>query len=87
MPNPPESALIRHLRPRSFLSFGPSFPGIELQGLNVTHWSKRERKSNLLEAINLLRAAPKEWREVTRKGGWSGRVDLERRKKERQSIY
>lgn len=26
-------------------------------------------KSNLLEAIGLLRASPREWREVTRKGG------------------
>ncbi|MCB1092732.1 MAG: AAA family ATPase, partial [Verrucomicrobiae bacterium] len=39
-------------------------------------------KSNLIEAISLLRAAPKEWREVTRKGGgvaewiWKGRKGM-----------
>lgn len=69
MPNARDSSLIQHLQPRSFLSFGPEFPGLELRGLNVLIGANGSGKSNLLEAINLLRAAPKEWREVTRKGG------------------
>lgn len=69
MPTAPDSTLIRHLQPRSFLSFGPDFPGIQLRNLNVLIGANGSGKSNLIEAINLLRAAPKEWREVTRKGG------------------
>jgi predicted ATPase len=40
-----------------------------LRGLNVFIGANGCGKSNLVEAINLLRAAPKEWRDVTRKGG------------------
>ncbi len=69
MPTSPNNLLIRRLRPRSFLSFGNSFPGIELQALNVLIGANGSGKSNLLEAISFLRAAPREWREVTRKGG------------------
>ncbi|HEY5953773.1 MAG TPA: AAA family ATPase [Terrimicrobiaceae bacterium] len=69
MPTAPDPILIRHLQPRSFLSFGPDFPGLELRSLNVLIGANGSGKSNLFEAINLLRAAPKEWREVTRKGG------------------
>lgn len=69
MTDVPAHPLIRHLRPASFLSFGPDFPGLELRGLNVLIGANGSGKSNLIEAINLLRAAPKEWREVTRKGG------------------
>ncbi len=61
--------LIRRLQPRSFLSFGPDFPGLDLRELNVLIGANGSGKSNLLEAISLLRAAPREWREVTRKGG------------------
>lgn len=61
--------LLRFLQPRSFLSFGNDFPGLELRNLNVLIGANGSGKSNLLEAINLLRAAPREWREVTRKGG------------------
>ncbi|MFM9885390.1 MAG: AAA family ATPase [Burkholderiales bacterium] len=69
MPEALNQPLIRYLQPRSFLSFGPDFPGLELRDLNVLVGANGSGKSNLLEAINLLRAAPKEWREVTRKGG------------------
>ena len=69
MPSQLAIPLIGHLQPRSFLSFGPDFPGLELRDLNVLIGANGSGKSNLLEAISLLRAAPKEWREVTRKGG------------------
>ena len=80
MPYAPSHTLIRRLQPRSFLSFGPDFPGLELQCLNVLIGANGSGKSNLIEAISLLRAAPKEWREVTRKGGgvtewiWKGEM-------------
>lgn len=69
MLNDPVNALIRNLQPRNFLSFGPDFSGLELRDLNVLIGANGSGKSNLIEAINLLRAAPKEWSDVTRKGG------------------
>ena len=61
--------LIRHLAPRNFLSFGPDNAGIDLQSLNVFIGPNGSGKSNLIESINLMRSAPKEFRDVTRKGG------------------
>lgn len=69
MPDVASQALIKFLRPQNLLSFGPDFAGLELRSLNVLIGANGSGKSNLIEAINLLRAAPKEWREVTRKGG------------------
>ena len=69
MPNESDTRLIRHLQPRNFLSFGPEFPGLDLRSLNVLIGANGSGKSNLIEVINLLRASPKDWREVTRKGG------------------
>lgn len=75
------SILIRHLTPRNFLSFGPDNAGIELRALNLFIGANGSGKSNLIEAINLMRSAPKGWQEVTRKGGgasewiWKGGRD------------
>jgi predicted ATPase len=69
MQNHTHTQLLHRLQPTSFLSFGPDFPGIDLQPLNLIIGPNSSGKSNLIEAINLLRAAPREWREVTRKGG------------------
>lgn len=69
MPEPATVPLIQHIQPRNFLSFGPDNPGIALQSLNVLIGPNASGKSNLLEAISLLRSAPKDLREVTRKGG------------------
>ena len=69
MPSATQSVLIRHLRPRNFLSFGPDNAGIALQPLNLFIGPNGSGKSNLIEAISLMRAAPKEFRDVTRKGG------------------
>ena len=64
-----ESILIRHLAPKKLLSFGPNSPGIELEALNVLIGPNGCGKSNLIEAISLMRSAPKEFADVTRKGG------------------
>ncbi len=61
--------LIRHIAPKNFLSFGPDNPGIDLRPLNLLIGPNGSGKSNLIEAINFLRSAPKELRDVTRKGG------------------
>lgn len=79
MPEPTNPVLIQHLAPKNFLSFGPDNPGIELRALNLFIGANGSGKSNLFEAISLMRATPKEVRDVTRKGGgvtewlWKGR--------------
>ena len=69
MPEPINPVLIQHLAPKNFLSFGPDNPGIELRALNLFIGANGSGKSNLFEAISLMRATPKEVRDVTRKGG------------------
>lgn len=75
------SVLIRNLAPRNFLSFGTENPGIDLRELNVFIGPNGCGKSNLIEAVNLLRSTPRELRDVTRKGGgvnewiWKGNPD------------
>ena len=69
MPDQTNPILIRHLAPKNFLSFGPDNAGIELQSLNLFIGPNASGKSNFIEAINLMRSAPKEFRDVTRKGG------------------
>lgn len=79
MPEIGNAILIRHLAPKNLLSFGPDFPGIELKALNVLIGQNGCGKSNLIEAISLMRSCPKDLRDVTRKGGgvsewiWKGR--------------
>lgn len=69
MPAPVPSVLIHHLAPKNFLSFGPDNAGIELKALNLLIGPNGCGKSNLIEAISLMRSAPKDMHEVTRKGG------------------
>ena len=69
MSEPLNPVLIHHLTPRNFLSFGPRHAGIGLKALNVFIGTNGSGKSNLIEAISLMRSAPKDMREVTRKGG------------------
>lgn len=69
MPESTNPVFIRHLTPKNFLSFGTDNVGIELKALNLFIGPNGCGKSNLIEAINLMRSAPKELREVTRKGG------------------
>jgi predicted ATPase len=69
MPEPNNPVLIHHLAPKNFLSFGPDNAGIDLKALNLFIGPNGCGKSNLIEAISLMRSAPKELRDVTRKGG------------------
>ncbi len=69
MLEPTNPVLIRYLTPKNFLSFGPDNMGIELKALNLFIGPNGCGKSNLIEAISLMRSAPKEIRDVTRKGG------------------
>ena len=69
MPSKTDSRLIQHIRPGNFLSFGPDFPGIDLLPLNLLIGPNGSGKSNLIEAVSFMRAAPKEFAEVTRSGG------------------
>lgn len=64
-----DSILIRHLAPKSFLSFGPDNVGIDLRALNVFIGPNGSGKSNLIEAISFLRSAPEDMGKVVRKGG------------------
>jgi predicted ATPase len=71
--------MLKSLTPKNFLSFGPHNPGIELGPLNVLIGPNGCGKSNLIEAVSFMRAAPRELREVTRRGGgtpewiWKGK--------------
>lgn len=82
MPNATDALLIRRLVPRSFLSFGPDNPGIDLQPLNLLIGPNGSGKSNFIEAVALMRSAPREYRDVTRKGGgvgewiWKGQAQV-----------
>ena len=64
-----EPVFLREITPRNFLSFGPETPPIELRSLNVLIGANGSGKSNLIEAIAFLRAAPKDFQAVTRSGG------------------
>jgi predicted ATPase len=70
---------VRHLQPKNFLSFGPENLGIALNSLNVFIGANGSGKSNLIEAISLMRATAKDIREVVRNGGgvadwiWKGK--------------
>ena len=51
------------------MSFGPEPCAIELGALNVIIGPNGSGKSNLIEVINLMRATPKDLREVARRSG------------------
>ena len=61
--------LLRTLRLTNFLSYGPEGTEIELQPLNVLIGSNGSGKSNLIEAIGLLKAAPTDLAAPIRAGG------------------
>ena len=52
--------LIRSIRPRNLLSFGPDTETLPLGPLNVLIGANGSGKSNFLEAFGLLQAAPTE---------------------------
>lgn len=71
--------LLKSIHLTNFLSFGPDAEPIELRPLNVVIGPNGSGKSNLLEAIELLHAAPRDFLPVIRQGGgvqellWKGR--------------
>ncbi|HEX6368440.1 MAG TPA: AAA family ATPase [Longimicrobium sp.] len=71
--------LIRKLRLQNFLSYGPDGVSVELHPLNVLIGPNASGKSNLLEALAILRAASGDLQAVVREGGgieeylWKGK--------------
>lgn len=61
--------LIRRLKLQSFLSFGPEGVSVDLLPLNVLIGPNASGKSNLLEALSLLRATPGDLQAAIREGG------------------
>src|SRR4051812_35559091 len=61
--------LIRSLRLINFLSYGIQDKEIPLQPLNVLIGRNASGKSNLIEAVGLLRATPKNFTAPIREGG------------------
>jgi predicted ATPase len=61
--------LLRSIRLTNFLSYGPNAPTIELRPLNVIIGPNGTGKSNLLEAIDILRATPSDVTQPIRDGG------------------
>ncbi len=64
-----DKRFLRTIRLRNLLSFGPDTEELELQSLNVLIGPNGTGKSNLIEAISLLQAAPREVMEPIRTGG------------------
>ena len=61
--------LIRRIKLKNLLSFGPKTKELELGPLNVLIGPNGSGKSNLIEAIGLLQAAPKDLTNPIREGG------------------
>lgn len=61
--------LIKSLQLANLLSFGPDHPPVELKPLNVLVGANGSGKSNFLEAISLLQAAPDQITRPVRDGG------------------
>ena len=61
--------LIHRITPKNILSFGPECAGVELGSLNLLIGPNGSGKSNLIEVIDLMRTSPRDYSDVTRKGG------------------
>ncbi len=74
--------LIRTLRLQNFLSYGSEGIEVDLQPLNVLIGPNASGKSNLIEAMGLLRAIPKDLTVPIREGGgisewlWKGEKEI-----------
>lgn len=60
---------IQRIELNNLLSFGPKGIELDLLPLNVLIGINGSGKSNFIEAIALMRAAPRDYREVVRRGG------------------
>ncbi len=68
-PHRAEALLLRKIRLRNLLSFGPEGLDLDLPGLTVLIGPNGSGKSNLLEALGLLKAAPSQLAAPVREGG------------------
>lgn len=64
-----DKRFLKTIKLRNILSFGPETPELELQSLNVLIGPNGGGKSNLIEAISLLQAAPGNLLEPIQTGG------------------
>ena len=60
---------LRSIRLQNILSFGPDTPELPLEPLNVLIGPNASGKSNLIEALSLLAAAPRDLQQPVREGG------------------
>ena len=67
-----DKRFIQTIRLRNLLSFGPESEEIELQSLNVLIGPNASGKSNLIEALNVLRNTPNDIAKPIREGGGIG---------------
>ena len=71
--------LLQQIKLTNFLSFGPETTSIDLKSLNIIIGINGVGKSNLIEAVALMRATPMDVGAVVRKGGgasewiWKGK--------------
>ncbi|HEV2383513.1 MAG TPA: AAA family ATPase [Terriglobia bacterium] len=61
--------LLKSIQLRNFLSYGPSASAVDLLPLNVVIGPNTSGKSNLLEAVDILRATPSDVFQPIRDGG------------------
>src|SRR4051812_20259178 len=64
-----DKRFLRTIRLQNLLSFGPDSGEVELRSLNVLIGPNASGKSNLIEAISLLQAAPRNLLEPIQTGG------------------
>ena len=64
-----DKRLIRTMALKNFLSFGPDSAQLELKSLNVLIGPNSSGKSNLIEALDVLRATPRDLTSPIRDGG------------------
>jgi predicted ATPase len=69
MPADVQAPFIQRLQLNNILSFGPDGISLDLLPLNVLIGPNGSGKSNCIEAISLMRAAPRDYRDVLRRGG------------------
>jgi predicted ATPase len=69
MPADVQAPFIQRLQLNNILSFGPDGVDVDLLPLNVLIGPNGSGKSNFIEAISLMRAAPRDYRDVLRRGG------------------
>lgn len=76
-----DKGLLQQINLTNFLSFGPEPTSIDLRSLNIIIGINGVGKSNLIEAVALMRATPMDIGAVVRKGGgvsewiWKGKRD------------